>query len=135
MIGVRAIVLAVCISATAALSPVPLAEARTHFFASLDDVPLPPGFTERTADATAFEGQPGRILLAAADGPGPAASAQSWTVTALKGLGWSVSEADPARTVLIRGREVLTVEAAPDPSGVVTLRVRLVVRPAPSGED
>lgn len=135
MIGSRAVVLAVCLSAFAALSPVPSVEARTQFFSSLDDVPLPPGFAERTADATAFEGPPGRILLAAADGPGPPDAARSWTVTALKGLGWSVSEADEARTVLLRGREALTIEVAPGLSGAVTLRVRLVVRPVPSDED
>lgn len=110
----------------------PSAQARTAFFSHLDDVPVPPGFTERADLATAFEGAPGRILVATAEGVGPAEGARAWAVSALKGLGWSLAEADDRQAVLIRGRETLTLEAMPAPGGRSILRVRVVVRPAPA---
>lgn len=115
----------------AAASP---AWARTTFFSTLDDVPVPPGFAERSDLATAFEGAEGRILVAAAAGPGPAATARAWTVTALKGLGWSLVSADDGQAVLLRGRETVTLETDVAPDGLVTLRVRLVARPAPAAD-
>ena len=110
----------------------PGAMARAAFFSALDDVPVPPGFSERADLATAFEGAPGRILVAVAEGAGSAEDARAWAVSALKGLGWSLSEADVGQAVLIRGRETLTLEATPAGAGLTTLRVRVVVRPAPA---
>lgn len=115
--------------ALAAVGGAPPARAAA-FFNTLDDVPLPPGFSERTALATAFEGEPGRILVAVAEGPGSSEAARAWIVAALKGLGWSLAEAEPTRAVLLRGRETLTLETEAAATGA-TLRVRVIVRPPP----
>lgn len=109
-----------------------LAEAR--YFSVIDDVPMPPGFTEVAASADDFSGPGGRILLSEAEGAGSDGAVRDFYEAALPQLGWAVSPQPNGALVFQRGREQLsfTLDSA---DGRTLLGVRLVVLPAPSNGD
>jgi hypothetical protein len=105
------------------------ASAQTHYFAAIEDVPLPPGFVEGEAEASAFAGEGGRIVLAAAEGELSGLAVREFYHENLPRLGWSLSPQPDDALVFQRGRERLsfTVEST---GGRTWLGARLAVLPA-----
>ena len=116
----------------AALAAPALAEAA--YFAAIEDLPLPPGFTERASPGEGFTSESGRIVLVAADGALTPLAVRDFYYETLPQLGWSVSPQTDGTLVFQRGREELsfTVETA---NGRTRLGARLVVAAAPSNGD
>jgi hypothetical protein len=116
----------------AALTAPALAEAA--YFSAIEDLPLPPGFTERASAGEGFGSESGRIVLLAAEGALTPLAVREFYYEALPQLGWSVSPQTDGTLVFQRGREELsfTVDSA---DGRTMLGVRLVVLPAPSNGD
>jgi hypothetical protein len=107
--------------------------AQARFFTAIPDLPLPPGYSE-IESAIGFDGEHGRLVMAAAHGP-----AQSGLVVrdfyseTLPQLGWAVSQEGGA-VVFQRGRERLNVFIEQE-SEATELRVQLIVRPASMNAD
>lgn len=103
------------------------ASAQTHYFAAIEDVPLPPGFVE--GETSGFAGEGGRIVLAAAQGELSGLAVREFYYENLPRLGWSLSPQPDDALVFQRGRERLsfTVEST---GGRTRLGVRLAVLPA-----
>ncbi len=116
----------------ATLAAPTLAEAA--YFSTIEDLPLPPGFTERVSAGEGFGGESGRIVLVAADGALSPLAVRDFYYDALPQLGWSVSPQTDGTLVFQRGREQLsfTVETA---NGRTQIGARLVVAAAPSNGD
>ncbi len=116
----------------AALTAPALAEA--SYFASIEDLPLPPGFSERASAGEGFGSESGRIVLVAAEGELTPVAVRDFYYETLPQLGWSVSPQTDGALVFQRGREQLsfTVETA---NGRTRLGARLVVAAAPSNGD
>lgn len=116
----------------AALTAPALAEA--SYFAAIEDLPLPPGFTERASPGEGFGSDSGRIVLVAAEGALTPLAVRDFYYEALPQLGWSVSPQSDGTLVFQRGREQLsfTVETV---NGRTHLGARLVVAAAPSNGD
>lgn len=110
------------------------AAAEAAYFSAIEDLPLPPGFTERASAGEGFGSESGRIVLLAAEGALTPLAVREFYYEALPQLGWSVSPQTDGTLVFQRGREELsfTVDSA---DGRTTLGVRLVVLPAPSNGD
>ena len=118
MMILRALVISLTLSGAAV--------AETRFLAALDDVPLAPGLEER-ADATfAFASAEGRIAEAAASGRTTRTAVNGYYAEALPALGWTLDRAD----TFVRGRERLTLDYGLGSDGALTVRFRLVARPA-----
>ena len=105
------------------------ADADTRFLAVFDDMPLAPDLTERADAAFSFAAPEGRIAETAAAGKTEEAAARAWYRTALPALGWAL-EADGPRMDFVRGRERLTLAFARGSDGTLTVRYRVVARPA-----
>lgn len=107
--------------------------ADASYFRAIDDLPLPPGFTERDAGA-GFDSGAGQIVLVQAEGQLSATAVRDFYDRALPALGWSRSPQPDGALVFQRGREQLsfTVEAA---SGRTLLGARLLVLPASMNAD
>lgn len=116
----------------AVLTAPALAEA--SYFASIEDLPLPPGFSERASAGEGFGGESGRIVLVAAEGALTPLAVRDFYYETLPQLGWSVNPQTDGTLVFQRGREQLsfTVETA---NGRTRLGARLVVAAAPSNGD
>lgn len=99
-----AFLVALTLAATAFASP---AGAQARYFAEINDLPLPPGFTE-TAPAHTFETQDGFLILAAAEGPATGLEVRDFYYEALPALGWGLSPRDDGVLMFQRGRERLT---------------------------
>lgn len=123
---------AFAITLVTALAPAALAEAA--YFSTIEDLPLPPGFTERASAGEGFGSESGRIILVAAEGALTPVAVRDFYYEALPQLGWSVSPQMDGTLVFQRGREQLsfTVESA---NGRTILGARLVVAAAPSNGD
>lgn len=123
---------AFAITLVTALAPAALAEA--VYFSAIEDLPLPPSFTERTSAGEGFGSESGRIILVAAEGALTPVAVRDFYYEALPQLGWSVSPQMDGTLVFQRGREQLsfTVESA---NGRTILGARLVVAAAPSNGD
>lgn len=107
-----------------ALAAAVSAEAQTAYLSSAEDIPLPPGWTER---ATAvFEGIDGRLIEAQA--AGASADLGAFYRAALPALGWSESPGE--ELMFRRGRERLTI--TPHEGGA---RFTITATPAPSALD
>jgi hypothetical protein len=108
--------------------------AEAAYFAAIEDLPLPPGFTERASPGEGFTSESGRIVLVAADGALTPLAVRDFYYETLPQLGWSVSPQTDGTLVFQRGREELsfTVETA---NGRTRLGARLVVAAAPSNGD
>ena len=107
--------------------------AETRYFSALSDLPLPPGFGETNAavgvgDAHAW------LVVANAMGAENPTQVRSFYAEALPALGWSLSPANDASLVFVRGRERLSLEMSKT-GGHTHLHVQLVVRPPPSDSD
>lgn len=109
--------------AAAALASAP-AWAETAFFTDVEDVPLPPGFTEQ-GPGFSFVGPEGRILEAEAAGAGDPLAVQAFYQQTLPALGWAEAPAAAEGLVFLRGRERLVLQLGPG-----ALRLRLTVSPA-----
>lgn len=116
----------------AALTAPTLAEAA--YFSAIEDLPLPPGFTERASAGEGFGSESGRIVLVAAEGALAPLAVRAFYQETLPQLGWSVSPQTDGALVFQRGREQLsfTVETA---NGRTQIGARLVVAAAPSNGD
>lgn len=116
----------------AALTAPALAEAA--YFAAIEDLPLPPGFTERASAGEGFAGDSGRIVLVSAEGALAPVAVRDFYYDTLPQLGWSVSPQTDGALVFQRGREQLnfTVETG---NGGTQIGARLVVAAAPSNGD
>jgi hypothetical protein len=115
-----------------ALTAPALAEAA--YFSAIEDLPLPPGFSERASPGEGFGSESGRIVLVSAEGALTPLAVRDFYYEALPQLGWSVSPQTDGTLVFQRGREQLsfTVESA---NGRTQLGARLVVAAAPSNGD
>lgn len=109
-------------------------QADARYFSGIDDLPLPPGFTELVVSAESFAGPGGRIVLAQAEGAAPGLAVRDFYYEALPQLGWGLSPQADGSLVFQRGRERLsfTVETA---DGRTRLGARLVVLPASMNAD
>jgi hypothetical protein len=109
------------------------AQAQTAYFAAIDDLPLPPGYTEADG-AAAFDAAEGRIVLAYAEGELPGLAVRDFYYDALPQLGWAVSPQPDGALAFQRGRERLsfTLEQS---EGAVRLGARLFVAPAAVNPD
>jgi hypothetical protein len=107
--------------------------ADAAYFASIEDLPLPPGFVEREA-STSFDSAEGRLVLAYAEGELHRLAVRDFYCDTLPQLGWSVSPQPDGALVFQRGREQLsfTVEQR---DGRTRLGARLVVAPVPTNAD
>ena len=103
------------------------------YFTAIEDLPLPPGFTERDAGA-AFEGAEGRLVLADAVGELPGLAVRDFYYDALPALGWSVSPQSDGALVFRRDREELSITIE-QRDGRTRLGARLVVAPAAMDPD
>ena len=121
MIPGRAFLFLVAFSATA--------HADTRFLAAFDDIPLAPGLAERADAAFAFAEPEGRIAETTAAGAAEEGAVRAYYRAALQALGWAL-ETDAARMDFVRGRERLTLAFARGTDGAVTVRYRMVARPA-----
>lgn len=119
-------------AAAAIVAAMPL-DARAAYFASIEDLPLPPGFVEREASSS-FDSAEGRLVLSFAEGDLSLLAVRDFYYDALPPLGWSVSPRPDGALVFQRGREELsfTVERR---DGVTRLGARLVVAPAAMESD
>jgi len=106
------------------------AQAETRFLAAFDDVPLAPGLSERADAAFAFASGEGRIAETSAAGQGGEAAVRAWYAEALPALGWARQNPSEDDLTFVRGRERLTLAFATGPDGALTVRFRLVARPA-----
>ena len=124
---------AVRLALVAVLASVTSAHADTRFLAAFDDIPLAPGLTERAAAAFAFAAPEGRIAETAAAGGAEEGSVRAYYRAALPALGWAL-ETDAATPYgqmgFVRGRERLTLAFARGSDGALTVRYRIVARPA-----
>ena len=116
----------------AVLAAPALAEAA--YFSAIEDLPLPPGFSERASPGEGFGSDSGRIVLVSAEGTLAPLAVRDFYYEALPQLGWSVNPQTDGALVFQRGREQLsfTVESA---NGRTQLGARLVVAAAPSNGD
>ena len=107
--------------------------ADAAYFAAIEDLPLPPGFTERDP-GVAFESAEGRLVLAYAEGELAGLAVRDFYYDALPPLGWSVSPQTDGALVFQRGREELsfTIEQR---DGRTRLVARFVVAPAAMDAD
>ena len=123
MIPLRAAVFVLSLAAVAS------AHADTRFLAAFEDVPLAPGLTERADAAFAFAAPEGRIAETAAGGAAEEGTVRAYYRAALPALGWAV-ESDAAEIVFVRGRERLTLTFAQGSDGALSVRYRVIARPA-----
>lgn len=108
------------------------AHAETRFLARFDDMPLAPGLTERAEAGFVFSTPEGRIAEATATGAAEEGTVRTYYRAALPALGWSQDADAAARGPLryVRGRERLTLAFAKGSDGTLTVRYRIVARPA-----
>ena len=106
------------------LTAVALAAAAhaAEFFAAIEDLPLPAGFSELEADGMVFESPAGRIVSAVARGEGTADGVRAFYRGALPPLGWEVRSGDRFR----RDDEQLSFTFEAAQGGALIVRVRLV---------
>jgi hypothetical protein len=109
------------------------ARADTAYFAEIEDVPLPPGFTE-VVEPSPFESGGGRIVFVGAEGRGPAAQVRAFYSDSLPQLGWAFSPGQDGALVFQRGRETLSVIVG-EGAQRTHLSVRLVTRPQTTNAD
>ena len=102
--------------------------AQGRFFSAIEDLPLAPGLTEHSGGFV-FQGEEGRIVSVAAEGPADADSVRAFYRETLPALGWAENPgADPAE--FLRGRERLILDIAESDAGL-RLEARLIARAAP----
>jgi len=83
------------------------AYAQTAYFSGLDDLPLPPGFSE-SAPPGVFEAPEGRILAMSAEGAGEGLAVRNFYYETLPALGWTEHASADGVVEFRRGREHLT---------------------------
>lgn len=81
--------------------------AQTAYFTALDDLPLPPGFSE-SAPPGVFESAEGRLVALSAEGAGEGIAVRDFYYAALPALGWTESPRADGMLAFRRGRERLT---------------------------
>jgi len=82
--------------------------AQTAYFSALDDLPLPPGFSE-SAPTGVFEAPEGRILALSAEGAGDdLAAVRDFYYEALPPLGWVEHQRADGALEFRRGRARLS---------------------------
>ncbi len=119
---------------TAALAVAAPAFADVAYFASIEDLPLPPGFVEMNA-GWSMAAESGRLTEVRAQGSGDAHSVRRFYVEALPPLGWSPSPQLDDAFVYVRGRERLMFSFSESENGRVLVRARLLVNGADSQGD
>ena len=107
--------------------------ANAAYFAAIDDLPLPPGFSE-VAGGPPFETAEGSIVFAIAEGRLSAEQIRDFYSASLPELGWAVSPDPDGALVYQRGRETLTF-AVREGAQRTRLSVRLVTHPVPTQAD
>lgn len=81
--------------------------AQTAYFSALDDLPLPPGFSE-SAPPGLFEAPEGRILAMSAEGAGEGLAVRDFYYETLPALGWAPAQSADGALKFRRGRERLS---------------------------
>jgi len=84
------------------------AYAQTAYFSALDDLPMPPGFSE-SAPPGVFEAPEGRILALSAEGGGEGLAVRDFYHEALPALGWTEHVRADGALEFRRGRERLSL--------------------------
>jgi hypothetical protein len=97
----RSVLLAIFLSCAAP------AFAQTAYFSAIEDLPLPPGFSE-SAPPGLFESPEGRLIAVSAEGAGEGLVVRDFYYAALPSLGWTVSPREDGVLMFQRGRERLT---------------------------
>lgn len=82
--------------------------AQTAYFSALDELPLPPGFSE-SAPPGVFEAPEGRILAMSAEGGGEGLAVRDFYHETLPALGWSEHVREDGALEFRRGRERLSL--------------------------
>lgn len=82
--------------------------AQTAYFSALDELPLPPGFSE-SAPPGVFEAPEGRILAMSAEGGGEGLAVRDFYDEALPALGWTANVREDGGLEFRRGRERLSL--------------------------
>ena len=80
--------------------------AEAAYFAHIDDLPLPPGFTE-VASVPPFESEQGGIITSVAEGRLSASQIREFYLNSLSQLGWAFSPGPDDELVFQRDRETL----------------------------
>lgn len=119
---------ALCVGATA-----PPARAQAAFFTLIEDVPLPPGFSERAAPAV-FDGGRGRLIIGFAAGQGAPLAVRDFYIEALPQLGWTVA-GEAGVLVFRRGREKLSFAIVSGAQGELLLDAVLTAERASQALD
>ena len=109
------------------------AGAPAAFLSAIEDLPLPPGFSEQ-APGGEFDGPFGRVLYAAAEGEAATEAITAYYERTLRQLGWSRRLGETGLKFM-RGRERLAIAADPLGQGRVRLRFVLLVQPASDALD
>ncbi len=78
--------------------------AQTAYFSALDDLPLPPGFSE-SAPPGIFEAPEGSILAMSAEGAGDPLAVRDFYYETLPALGWAEARRDDGVLEFHRARE------------------------------
>ena len=81
--------------------------AQTAYFTALEDLPLPPGFSE-SAPPGVFESAEGRLVAVSAEGAGEGRAVRDFYYETLPALGWRESPRADGVLEFRRGREQLT---------------------------
>lgn len=105
------------------------AHAQVRYFATIEDLPMPPGFIELAAGGV-FEAGGARLITTSAQGAGSLGSVRNFYLSALPALGWSLSPGGEDLTFR-RGRQVLTLRIIRE-QDQARVEVQLVEQAAPA---
>jgi hypothetical protein len=114
----------------AALTMAAPAFAQEGYFAEIDDLPMPAGFTQ-SAPARTFETPEGFLLIVEAEGRATPLAVRDFYYETLPQLGWGLSPRDDGVLMFQRGRERLTFTVERD-GARTRLGARLAVSTGPS---
>lgn len=104
--------------------------AQTAYFSALDDLPLPPGFSE-SAPPGVFESPEGELIALSAEGAGDGLAVRDFYYATLPALGWTESARADGVAEFRRGRERLTFTIA-RAEGRILLGAQVLVLTSPA---
>jgi len=107
--------------------------AQAAYFAHIEDLPLPPGFTE-VASVPPFESEQGGVIVSVAEGRSSASQIREFYLGSLSQLGWAFSPNPDDELVFQRGRETLRFSVR-EGVALTWLSVHLVTDPVPTQAD
>lgn len=118
---------------TAAIVLIAPASAQAAYFAQIEDVPIPPGFSE-VIEGQVIENEEGRVVLEIAEGRSSAEQIREFYLGSLSQLGWALIPDPEGALVFQRGRETLNFRVREGAARTV-LSARLVTHFVPAEPD